>query len=282
MTMTKESPTVTALVGITADIEMIGPPEATTMLLESDVQNRSVRTRVVNGYADEMRSGKWLVTGESIKIDRQGGLIDGQHRLRAIIDAGVTLPILVVRGLDRSVIRVIDTAVRRSAADSLRFAGFTYPNMMAVSSVARLAVARDSGGLATYGKVQKAVSHLAIIDWVTEHPDVNDSVRFGYAHFGKLGIVPSPLAYAHWKLSTIDPLEAIAFFEGLTALQTTGADDPRYVLFRAFAEERYRVNPGVIIGRTFTAWNAWRDSQVIKRLPVEDSNGAPLKIPDPI
>lgn len=268
--------------GITAQIEMIGPLEAMQMLAASEVENRNLRRRAVVGYADEMRSGKWLVTGETIKIDREGGLIDGQHRLNAIIEANVTLPILVVRGLDRSVIRVIDTAIRRSAADSLRFAGFQHPNMEAVASVARLAVARATGGLERYGKVQTQISHLAIIEWVTDHPDATESVKFGYANFRKLGIVPSPLAYAHWRLSQIDDVETASFFEGLTMLSTEGAQDPRYVLFRAFANEAHRTNPGVIIGRTFTAWNAWRDRQTIKTLPVVDANGQALKIPEPI
>lgn len=252
------------------------------MLSASDVENRNLRRRAVTGYAEEMRAGKWLVTGETIKIDRDGGLIDGQHRLHAIMEAGVTLPVLVVRGLDRSVIRVIDTAIRRSAADSLRFAGFTHPNMEAIASVARLAVARDSGGLNVYGKVQTAISHLAIIEWVTAHPEVNESVKFGFSNYRKLGIVPSPLAYAHWRLSEIDAVDTLAFFEGLTMLATEGAQDPRYVLFRAFANEAHRTNPGVIIGRTFTAWNAWRDKQTIKTLPVVDANGMALKIPEPI
>lgn len=267
---------------ITAQLEMIGPVEAMQLLGAGDVENRNLRRRVVAGYADEMRSGKWLITGETIKVDRSGALIDGQHRLNAIIESGVTLPVLVVRGLDRDVIRVIDTAVRRSAADSLRFAGFTHPNMEAIASVARLAVARDSGGLISYGKVQKQVSHLAIIEWVTAHPEVKDSTQWAYSAFRKLGIVPSPLAYVHWRLSEIDDREAASFFEGLTSLSTEGAKDPRYVLFRAFANGEHRTNPGVIIGRTFTAWNAWRDRQTIKSLPVVDANGAALKIPDPM
>lgn len=267
---------------ITAQLEMIGPVEAMQLLGAGDVENRNLRRRVVVGYADEMRAGKWMITGETIKVDRSGALIDGQHRLNAIIESGVTLPVLVVRGLDRNVIRVIDTAVRRSAADSLRFAGFTHPNMEAIASVARLAVARESGGLNTYGKVQKQVSHLAIIEWVTANADVKESVRWAYGAFRKLGIVPSPLAYAHWRLSRIDDLQAAEFFEGLTGLSTEGAKDPRYVLFRAFANGEHRTNPGVIIGRTFTAWNAWRDRQTIKSLPVVDANGAALKIPDPM
>lgn len=280
MTDTLETP---AALGITAQLEMIGPVEAMQMLGASDVENRNLRRRVVVGYADEMRAGKWMVTGETIKVDRHGGLIDGQHRLNAIIEAGVTLPVLVVRGLDRSVIRVIDTAVRRSAADSLRFAGIAAPNLEAVASVARLAIARENGGLNSYGKVQTTVSHLAIIEWVTVHQaSATESIRFGYSAFRKLGIVPSPLAYVHWRLSQIDDLAAAEFFEGLTQLATDGAQDPRYVLFRAYANAEHRTNPGVIIGRAFTAWNAWRDRLTIKTLPVVDAKGVALKIPEPV
>ena len=66
----------------------ITPGDAEQML-ESNEANRNMRARVVSAYARDMETDRWLVTGETIKIGRHGELLDGQHRLQAIIQNAV-------------------------------------------------------------------------------------------------------------------------------------------------------------------------------------------------
>ncbi len=50
-------------------------------------------------YANAMKSGEWKYNGESIKVCTDGSLLDGQHRLEACIESGVTFDTLLVTNL---------------------------------------------------------------------------------------------------------------------------------------------------------------------------------------
>ena len=60
---------------------------------------RKLSEAVVESYACIMRAGQWLLTHQGIAIDETGELIDGQHRLRAIVASGVTVPLMVTTGI---------------------------------------------------------------------------------------------------------------------------------------------------------------------------------------
>jgi hypothetical protein len=106
--------------GVSVDWEIITPAVAAEYL-DQNTDNRHLRSRAVDMYTRNMLAGEWKVTGETIKFDRNGRLIDGQHRLAAIIRAEKQQPCLVVRGLEPEVQGVIDTNLHRidaEAADS--------------------------------------------------------------------------------------------------------------------------------------------------------------------
>jgi len=83
---------------------------------------------------NQMLAGQWKLTGDSIKFNGSS-LIDGQHRLQAIVRSGVTVKCLVVRNLARDVFDVLDTGRSRQAGDVL--SGYGYPNVYLLASAAR-------------------------------------------------------------------------------------------------------------------------------------------------
>jgi hypothetical protein len=88
-------------------------------ILENNVHNRRVRDRVVKVYARDMREGRWKFTHQGIAFDEDGTLIDGQHRLWAIVEADVTIPMVIYEGLSKDAQMVIDTHVIRDTVDCL-------------------------------------------------------------------------------------------------------------------------------------------------------------------
>src|SRR3990172_8052075 len=68
--------------------------------LRTNTHNRKLRDRAVADYARDMTAGHWTLNGEAIKFATDGTVLDGQHRLRAVIDSDVTVQMLVVVGLD--------------------------------------------------------------------------------------------------------------------------------------------------------------------------------------
>lgn len=260
-------------------------PELAALWLESNADNRSIRNAAVIGYMNDIMSGRWMVTGETIKFDFTGRLIDGQHRLSAIVRSGLTIRSLVVRGIDPLAQRVIDVNIRRTAGDQLRLLGLVEgSNVMDIASAARLALAIDAGYLTRYGNVRGVISHADIFEWVETHPEIGDHAKNARRLYNRLGAAPSPLAYAMWRLAQIDAEDAAEFFQSTAEFATSGEGDPRAALIRVFANTENRLSrlPGAVIGVTFTAWNAWRDQLKIKSIPLIDPKGGSLTIPQPI
>jgi hypothetical protein len=107
----------------TIEWEEIGPTQAAEYL-KKNVTNRNVRKGTVTSYARDMKADKWIPTHQGIAFNDRGELIDGQHRLHAIIEAGVSVRMLVTRGIqseqgDMRTMDAVDRGAVRSVADQL-------------------------------------------------------------------------------------------------------------------------------------------------------------------
>lgn len=95
--------------------------DAERIILEQNTNNyRTTKEHVVKMYADEMSNGRWMVNGDSIRFDKNGVLIDGQHRLKGVIKSGIAQEFVVVEDLDPECVKTIDIAHKRSIEDYLK------------------------------------------------------------------------------------------------------------------------------------------------------------------
>lgn len=94
-------------------------PLLAAVWLKSNTSNRRISEPVVEAYASDMRAGAWKLTHQGIAFDASGRLIDGQHRLHAIIKAGFPVTMSVTRGLAASAQEVVDAQKPRSISDQL-------------------------------------------------------------------------------------------------------------------------------------------------------------------
>lgn len=99
-------------------IEDIGPEKAAE-LLRNNTRNRTLRKGLVDQYARDMLAGRWLQTHQGIAINCDGTILDGQHRLHAIVQSGVTVRILVARGVPSNVQKEMDGGAIRTVSDVL-------------------------------------------------------------------------------------------------------------------------------------------------------------------
>lgn len=95
---------------------LITPSIAATMLA-TQVRNRVLRKSLVNKFSDLLKQQKFETTHQGIAFDINGCLIDGQHRLHAIIETGISAYMLVTRGLDPEIYFAIDGSGGRRMAD---------------------------------------------------------------------------------------------------------------------------------------------------------------------
>lgn len=115
-------------------METITPEIAKTMLGEN-VNNRCISRDNVNLFAREIRNGEWRFNGEAIKFGKDGRLLDGQHRLLAVIAADKPLTTLVIRGLEDETQQTMDSGKTRTLGDVLTLRG--EKNSTQLASLAR-------------------------------------------------------------------------------------------------------------------------------------------------
>lgn len=102
-------------------IEDITPAKA-KKYLEKNTCNRKLRPMHIKVMSNDMTAGRWGESPQGIAFANDGAdevLIDGQNRLYAIIDSGVTVKMVVTRGLKKEAMDVIDIGAKRSIADTL-------------------------------------------------------------------------------------------------------------------------------------------------------------------
>lgn len=66
---------------------------------EGTFRNRNINKDLVNTYASDMARGRWGITHQGLAFDEYGRLLDGQHRLWAVIKAGIPVVMAVTTGV---------------------------------------------------------------------------------------------------------------------------------------------------------------------------------------
>jgi hypothetical protein len=109
---------------VTRGWEEFDPERAEKTLDESNVDNRCISTDRAIRYATEMESGAWREDNEqALMFDWDGKLMNGAHRLAAVMLSKTTQRFWVIRGLDPELRKVVDQGKSRSLLDALNMAG---------------------------------------------------------------------------------------------------------------------------------------------------------------
>lgn len=114
-------------------------PEMATRWLKNNFGNRPVKEDVIRAYARDMINKAWVATHQGLAFNDEDALIDGQHRLKAIVLSGVTVRMMVTFGLpskidgsEMTVMDCVDRGRTRSVADQLTIQhGFKYGSLTA-------------------------------------------------------------------------------------------------------------------------------------------------------
>lgn len=88
-------------------------PELATQWLENNPLNRDIRDEHVQRLAHDIVVGQWVVNGDTVKRTSTGMLLDGQHRLWAVIEAGKAADMFVIDGIPEDAFHTIDTGVAK-------------------------------------------------------------------------------------------------------------------------------------------------------------------------
>lgn len=98
-------------------------PDMAAEMIEHNTMNRNISQLNVKRYAQAMQSGEWEQNGQTITIAEDGTILDGQHRLWAIIESGMTITFLIVYNVRKEAIATIDSGVIRTFKHLLQIKG---------------------------------------------------------------------------------------------------------------------------------------------------------------
>lgn len=141
-------------------------PELAKRWLKKNTNNRRMRPLSVEKIAADIKAGGWIENHQAIAFNCDGTLIDGQHRLAAIVEAGVSIRSVVIRGVKKEALGVIDDHAKRSLCDAIRLVDGESISNRAASTVLTMKnsgrggctrVISRSEALAFYRKHRKAI-----------------------------------------------------------------------------------------------------------------------------
>lgn len=140
-------------------------PELAASWLESNTQNRSMSKVTVERYANDMKNGNWALNHQGIAFDSDGVLVDGQHRLQAVVKSSTQVKMAVTWGASRS---GVDELRPRSTHDAIRCA-----NLSDWIETRHLQISRQMISTFSDGTVNgRVVSTTDILKFTEQHRDV--------------------------------------------------------------------------------------------------------------
>ncbi|MFD2025053.1 hypothetical protein [Promicromonospora aerolata] len=255
-------------------------PDLAEQWLTKNTHNRNSRQRVIDGYATDMMAGNWKDNGAAIVFAKDGTLLDGQHRLFAILQAEVTVRMLVVRGAEKDAQDTIDGGAKRKLSDVLHLRGEAHYTALAAGLrriTAYELVGDNAGGWSYTPTTQQSLGTLEKYSWLREFaPRTGPLSRRG---------VPSSVAIYLWfRFSQIDGDDADYFFKVIEDRAPLTDGDPIHVLLRALDNSvsvRGARNARWITALCIKAWNKYRAGESVKNLSWRPGGAAAEAFPEP-
>lgn len=248
-------------------------PERAAELLKLNKFNRRIRSSVVERYAHSIRTGQWKLTQQAIAVGTNNILLDGQHRLAAIVEAGLPAPLVVATECDPEIFSVLDTGAVRLASDALYIEGAVH-SVVAAAGLKTYILMNTVPDLVWTGGKFGAPSHAEITEAFRERSDevsyactLASSVYKACRHTNKPALMAFVLLCldAGWSIDWIE--------EFCTKLGNgVGLDDTSPILkLRAalingvvFAKSSRTYAPQVHLSALIKAFNYWTEGASLR------------------
>ncbi|MFE2107015.1 hypothetical protein ACFXAF_14245 [Kitasatospora sp. NPDC059463] len=246
-------------------------PELAKELVSRVSVNRRLDQGYVDALAEAMRRGEWRVTHQGIALDGpldSGSVLDGQHRLHAIVKSRCTVWLYVFEDMPRDIFPVLDTGKRRSGADALSSTGEKYLPLF--FSTIRHVLLFKSMPDSSWSGIRAQVTNGRILG---AYWDETDRYRLAVATGRSLSkhIAASQTAAAVGYFLTTEAApgaNAGIWIEGLVSGANLGLGDPRLALPKALKDmqkrgSRRRAGIKDQVAAYIKAWNAWVEDRPI-------------------
>lgn len=259
-------------------------PEIAEQYLSKNIKNRSVSQSRVLGYSNDMKEGRWLFNPNPISFDVTGELIDGQHRLLAVIESGLEVDMLILHGAPVASKEIIDFNRPRSASDILKIEGYTDVNNITAlakkiialenGKKAEISTHKDGGGLKS-GQYENATK-TEVVDYVRANyqslHDLNRTACIIYKKGNIRLLSPAEIGFLIFVLKPMD--KAIEFIDrvvsGVGLMPGTAETALRGVVERVRFNRSLPIGPQEFMKYFFVAFEKHKNGEVVKLLRVKN------------
>lgn len=240
-------------------------PDTARAWLERNIGNRPASPAVVSRYAKDMSSGQWKMTGDPIRFSRTGKLIDGQHRLSAIIQAGVTIQCVVMQDLADEIFDVLDSGKGRGKSDVLSIElGLPVETCKLLASSATLLIDYEREQFSFHGKAGKR----DVMEFVQRNPSSIAAAEYAQTLPRRSPPVPRSIAAMfYFHASQRDQQAAARFLDRFMIGAVDGQHDCLLFLRNrcySASVDRRPLHPSQVISALIRIWNAEQRGKPIK------------------
>lgn len=248
------------------EVKTITPQMAEVMLLNNP-DNRKIREYKLMQMVHDMRDGRWSFNGEPIIVAKTGELNDGQHRLKAVVASGKSVPMLFVFGVDRDTRTTVDQGAPRNAGDYLGMEGV--PNAVQMAALARQLIAYEQADR-NLGRTNNISAAETLNRIAKDNRLITAAAKYGINSARKVrGIANvTTVGFCYYLFANIDFQDCVAFMNQFVTGEELHTGDPALTARNRLMQltgRRGRLIEAEII---FRAWNAYRERRQMKWIPI--------------
>ena len=262
---------------------MLITPSIATAWLTMNRKNREISKTNLAKISRDLNDGHFLFTGESVKISEEGCLLDGQHRLTAIVNTRISAKMVVITGVQEVAQAVMDSGKPRTLPGVLQISGEAQASNLSsvlsgIQTWERGIRLQDNATVATIS------SSLAFLD---ANPIVREITRQSATLAPKVpGLTIKQIGQLIWALDhKLDaPADRKDFFAKLVSGAGLPEGDPILALRNFLANDKASYKSVTAYYRmavTVKAWNAYRQSEQIRSLRFKAGGAKPEAFPEP-
>jgi hypothetical protein len=223
-------------------------PEMAKKYLTRNMVNRPISSGTVRSYADDMINGRWDInTTACIAFNDKGDLKDGQHRLTAIILAGIPVLMWVCRGVGDHV--VFDSGRNRKISDYMHIEhpdlDPVFHNNIALSMIKYLILHQKPN----QKYIRSRTSPHETESFIFEHKEDLDKFfgGFNFTKKAKLSVTCIVLSMYMAYMGGVEMEELSHFFSVLISGMGEGSKDYPIIAYRNYLLDRDSTVPATDI-----------------------------------
>jgi len=260
-------------------------PQIAEEMLKNNNINRSISKPHVRSLARQMKDGLWKCeNGDVLRFSKSGKLLDGQHRLTAIIKSNITLDLFVIYDLDEDVFEFIDAGKSRNGGDVLTIAGVKSGGHISHLISTYFYLKKGMTGRCAVGKTR--ITNHEILKLYKENVDMYENAlkkgRMWNTSFDKV-LSASVLGAYYIYLNEKSPKRVDLFFTKLCyGLEFTSKNDPIKVLRDKLMllkfDKMKQLSHKYIHIYIIKTWNYYLQEKNIKRLTFQENENIPIPL----